>query len=95
MKKLFVYLFLSGLNIVLYFALAIVDVFAEFLFFGSGKSSEKYSFWGSLFFALLQIIILWLLYKKQILLKDKLLLIINIGIVVCLFVISLFIAQAF
>lgn len=85
MKKIFTDIFAFVLNIGLYFFLSIIDVFAEFLLFAEGQGSQKYSFWGSLFFVLLQILILFFLYKKKVFIQDKTLLILNVLITVCLF----------
>lgn len=85
MKKIFIYIVAFVLNIGLYFFLSIVDAFTEFLLFGEGKGSEKYSFWVSLSFLLLQVLILVFLYKKKILIKDMPLLILNIVVALGLF----------
>jgi hypothetical protein len=83
MKKIITYILVFILNIGLYFAFSFLSAFVVFLLFGEGDGSGKYSTWVSLFFIAIQIFALILLYKKQTIVKDRLLLILNI-IIVCL-----------
>lgn len=85
MKKILAYALAIILNIAFYFFLSVVDAFAVFAVFGEGQGSDKYSIWVSVFFLLLQILILYWLYKKQFLIRDKTLLIVNMVITVLLF----------
>ncbi|WP_131539348.1 hypothetical protein [Pedobacter nototheniae] len=85
MKKILAYALAIILNIAFYFFLSVVDAFAVFVVFGEGQQSDKYSIWVSVFFLLLQILILYWLYKKQFLIRDKTLLIVNTVITILLF----------
>nr|WP_199158596.1 hypothetical protein [Pedobacter sp. ASV2] len=85
MKKILAYALVIILNIAFYFFLSVVDAFAVFAVFGEGQQSDKYSIWVSVFFLLLQILILYWLYKKQFLIRDKTLLIVNTVITILLF----------
>ncbi|WP_214228789.1 hypothetical protein [Pedobacter sp. B4-66] len=85
MRKTIIYILAIVLNIGVYVLFSIIDVFVDFLVFGEGASSGKYSFWISLCFLLLQLLILLFMYKKKVLVKDITLLILNVLIVVCLF----------
>ncbi|WP_316805419.1 hypothetical protein [Pedobacter nototheniae] len=85
MKKVLTYLLAIVLNIAFYFFLSVLIAFAVFAIFGEGQESHKYSFWVSLFFLLFQMLFLYWLYKKQFLIKDKILLIVNVLITLALF----------
>jgi hypothetical protein len=85
MKKIIIYLLVCASNIGLYFILSLADVFAEYILFGEGEGSAKYSIWVSLFFVVLQVSMLFFLYKKKIIIKDRILLVCNIILVVCLY----------
>ena len=80
------YVYVLILNVALYFGLQVINIFVEFLLFGEGNESGKYSKWQSLFFAVLQMLILFFLYKKQIFIKNKLFLILNLLLVGCLYI---------
>ncbi|KIO79006.1 hypothetical protein TH53_00105 [Pedobacter lusitanus] len=93
MKKIILYILTFMLNVALYFFLQIIASFVQFGLLGSGVSSNNKTIWVSLSFALLQISLLFLLYKKKILLKDGVILILNVLCVVCLslyFIVGLF-----
>lgn len=85
MKKIMTYILVLILNIGLYFVFSFGSVFVVFLLFGESDGSGKYSIWVSLYFIAIQILALILLYKKQIIVKDRLLLILNIIITALLF----------
>jgi hypothetical protein len=85
MKKTLMYFLTIVLNIGVYALFSIIDVLMDFLAFGKGATSDKSSLWLSLCFLLLQVLILLFLYKKKILIKDKILLILNVLIAVGLF----------
>lgn len=85
MKKTFIYILVFVLNIGLYFFLQIIASFVQFGLFGSGNISASTTVWVSLCFLLLQVLILFLLYKKKVVMKDMALLILNVFIAVGLF----------
>src|SRR5690606_3004955 len=85
MKKTFIYVLVFLLNIGLYFFLQIVASFVQFGLLGSGNISAGTTIWVSLCFLLLQLLILLLLYRKQVLMKDMALLIVNVLIAIGLF----------
>ncbi len=74
------YVLVSVLNVMLYYFFAFINVFVVFLFFGEGVASEKYSIWTSLFFVLMQIALLFLLFKKSLFM-----LVLNVFIAISLF----------
>jgi len=86
MKKAILYAIVFILNIGLYFLLQILGTFVQFFLFGSGESSVKYLTWVSLFFVFAHALILFLLYKKQVLIKKQLFLIVNIAVLCVLFI---------
>ena len=85
MKKAILYAIIFLLNIVLYFLLQLLGTFVHFFLFGSGESSVKYIMWVSLVFVFVHVLILLLLYKKQVLIKERLTLIVAISVVCGLF----------
>lgn len=85
MKKTFIYILAFVLNIGLYFLLQVIASFVQFGLFGSGNISAGTTVWVSLSFFLLQVLILFLLYKKKVLMKDMALLTLNVLIAVVLF----------
>lgn len=85
MKKTFIYILAFVLNIGLYFFLQIIASFVQFGLFGSGNFSSSTTVWVSLCFLLFQVLILFLLYKKKVLMKDMALFTLNVLIAVGLF----------
>ena len=66
MKKVLKIVALLIVNAVMYFVFQIIASFVQFTLFGSGNTSERYSIWVSLFFVVLQaLILIWLFYKKR------------------------------
>jgi hypothetical protein len=85
MKKTFIYILVFLLNIGWYFFLQIIASFVQFGLFGSGNISAGTTIWVSLCFLVLQLLILFLLYKKQVLMKDMSVLIVNVLMAIGLF----------
>ena len=86
MKSILDSIGITVLNVALFVALQIGSQFAHFLLFGEGASSDKFIVWVSLFFALIQIGILILLFRREAIVKTNALLGINIVLVVGLYV---------
>ena len=85
MKKIFIYILVCVLNIGLYFLLQIIASFVQFGLFGSGNISASLTIWVSICFLLLQVLILFSLYKRKVLTNDRTLLFVNVLIVIGLF----------
>lgn len=70
MKEALKTILLLIVNTAIYFVLQIIASFAQFALFGSGNTSERYSRWVSLFFVLLQaFLLIWLFYKRHIIIN--------------------------
>jgi hypothetical protein len=86
MKSILSFIAITVLNVVLFAVLQIISQFAHFFLFGEGALSDKFVVWVSAFFALLQLMILVLLFRKQVIIKTNALLIVNIILVVGLYI---------
>ena len=86
MKSVLGFIGITVLNVALFAVLQIGSQFAHFFLFGEGASSDKFIVWVSLFFALIQVGILILLFRKRAIVKTNALLGVNIVLVVGLYV---------
>ncbi|PJJ83344.1 hypothetical protein [Mucilaginibacter auburnensis] len=85
-KSALVFIGTAILNVALFIVLQIYAQFAHFFLFGEGALSDKFIVWVSLSFALIQVAILILLFRKRFLVKTGPLLGMNIIIVAVLFI---------
>ena len=85
MKRIFKYMIIFLLNIGSYFLLQIIASFVDFMFFGSGNISTITANWVSACFAIFQILGLFFLYRRKVLLTESVLFVSNVVTVVCLF----------
>lgn len=73
------------LNIMFYFLFQVIGTFLHFLIFGSGESSVKYILWVALFFCFLQLVLLFVLFKSNKIIRNRGILIFNILVVAAMF----------
>ena len=85
MKKFLSPLFITILNIALFIGLQILSQFVQFLVFGEGSSGDKFIIWTSLFFAIVQIMLLIILYNKEIIFKTNTLFVVNVIIIIIMY----------
>lgn len=86
MKSILSFVAITILNVLLFVVLQIISQFAHFFLFGEGALSDKFIVWVSMFFALIQLMILVLLFRKRIIIKTDVLLIVNIALIVGLYI---------
>lgn len=77
--------FVFVLNAAFYFMLQMVSAFVRFALFGSGNTSAKLGVWVDIFFVFIQILILFTLHRRGVLIKGRLILILNLLSVIAIF----------
>lgn len=86
MKKIFVFIVLAMLNLVLFFVLQIIGQFARFFIYGESASADKYTIWVSLAFVIIHMAILMALLWRRIIIKSTALYIVTTVSVIAMFI---------
>lgn len=86
LKNVLNFIMIAILNVLLFILLQIASQFVHFFIYGEGVSSDKYTLRVSTFFALLQLMIVLLLFYKKTIIKTYIQLILSVVLIIGLYI---------
>lgn len=86
MKKILIPLIATIANVLLFVVLLIAAQFTHFFVFGEGNTTDKYSTWVVIFFAILHLLVITVLFSKRILIGNWTVFMINAIAIVILYI---------